>query len=239
MRASFRAVPGAQPPSRPAPPPGPDSPRAHHGKRNEKQSRRERVGPSWCALLLLERGVGRAMGLGGGRQELRPCGPHFAPSLALNAPAQPHRPARTVGARTTVKAMKGRAGRCPAPRPVSAPRSFAATPPVPGIARHYLLFFFLQRGGPPISVRGRGGEGGGGVERHGWREARPAGRGFCRPPPASPPRPSRKAAGTRPTTRGSAVRGHLPGKRPVEHRGIATRDGHCPALPALLFSSTW
>ena len=33
------------------------------------------------------------MGLVGGRQKLHPCGPRFAPSMALNAPAQPHYPA--------------------------------------------------------------------------------------------------------------------------------------------------
>ena len=70
------------------------------------------------AVGLAGGGAGRAVGLGGGRQKLHPCGPRFAPSLALNAPAQPHRPARTVRVRSTVKEMKSRAGRCPAPGPV-------------------------------------------------------------------------------------------------------------------------
>ena len=55
----------------------------------------ERVEPprGWLECGSWLRAWRRAVGLGGGRQELRPCGPRFAPSMALNAPAQPHRPA--------------------------------------------------------------------------------------------------------------------------------------------------
>ena len=52
---------------------------------------------------------------------------------------------------------------------------------LPGMARHYPT--------PHGPVEGGAGWAGGGVERHGWRETRPAGCGSCRPPPGLAARP--------------------------------------------------
>ena len=54
------------------------------------------------------------------------------------------------------------------------------------------LFFFSYAGGGHRNLSGGRAVGlGGGVERHGWRETRPAGCGFCRPPhsPTARPKP--------------------------------------------------
>ncbi|MDR6093839.1 hypothetical protein QE373_001136 [Stenotrophomonas sp. SORGH_AS321] len=165
-------------------------------------SLRERTLTPAFAFLFLLRGWrppepvrGRAVGLGGGVErhgwrETRPAGAAFAvphpapppgplPAAAFTPPARESHPLdlRQVHGGHGRAAVGG--GRRDRVRVLSL-RERTLTPT--------FAFLFLLRGWRPSEpVRGRAVGLGGGVERHGWRETRPAGAAFAVPHPAPPP----------------------------------------------------
>ncbi|ROQ45817.1 hypothetical protein EDF77_0705 [Stenotrophomonas maltophilia] len=130
-----------------------------------------------------------------GTAEAASCGPRFAPSMALDTPANPPCP-------TFDRSM---AAREPSVAPTHGRRTVPANGPLrsPTMGRRYRFSFFLRGGPPPEPVRG--------VGRWGWAGALsamdgakrgPHGCSFCRPPtsPTARPRPSN---GFQPPARGS------------------------------------
>ena len=155
-------------------------------------------------------GWGRAMRVGGGRAQVHPCSACFAPSMALNTPAHPHRPA--------LHALPSRQ-----PRKKKKNKSKAASRVIAGLVPLLLLllFSFLRGWRTSSSVRGRVVGVCGGVERQGWRETRPAGAAFA--VPHTPLPPGRPTQSSTPATRGSAVRRHhnaSANKNPGRSRGL-------------------
>ena len=144
----------------------------------------ERVRPPRGWLLFEAAGgwAGRWGWAGDGKS--RSCGPRFAPSMALNAPAHPHRPAPLTGSGGRHRVEKNEKAEARWPGRVD-PWSTRTT--LGSLVERALGH---GRHGP---VEGGAGWVGGGVERHGWRESRPAWMRLL-PSPANLPRPANATA---------------------------------------------